>query len=115
MPVYRELGNGDAVKGFESTHAMTYQDLYAKLNASGNAHPVSCVDCHTPNTMELRVTRPGFIKGIQALAESDAEVPHLPSVQEWRAGSRQKPYDPNVDGRRSEMRSFVCGQCHVEY
>jgi nitrite reductase (cytochrome c-552) len=26
-------------------------------------HPVSCVDCHDPRTMGLRVTRPGFVKG----------------------------------------------------
>ena len=81
----------------------------------GDAHPVSCVDCHSPETMELRVTRPGFVRGIQALAASDAEVPHLPSVQRWRQGSRAKPYDPNVDATRQEMRSFACGQCHVEY
>ncbi len=115
MPLYRELGGGDAMIGFESTHAMTYQEVNAKLHEQGHAHPVSCVDCHAPNTMELRVTRPGFIRGIQALADSEAEVPHLPSISEWRAGSRERPYDPNVDGRRSEMRSFVCGQCHVEY
>jgi nitrite reductase (cytochrome c-552) len=30
-------------------------------------------------------------------------------------GSRATPYDPNTDGTRQEMRSFVCGQCHVEY
>ena len=24
-------------------------------------------------------------------------------------------YDPNRDATRQEMRSFVCGQCHVEY
>jgi formate-dependent nitrite reductase cytochrome c552 subunit len=29
--------------------------------------------------------------------------------------SRAAPYDPNVDASRQEMRSFVCGQCHVEY
>ena len=115
MPLYRELGDGDAMKGFESTHKLTYQEVDAKLHEQGHAHPVSCVDCHVPNTMQLRVTRPGFIRGIQALAASDAEVPHLPSIQEWRAGSREHPYDPNVDARRSEMRSFVCGQCHVEY
>ncbi len=115
MPLYRELGDGDAMKGFESTHAMSYQELNAKLHESGHAHPVSCVDCHSPNDMHLRVTRPGFILGIQSLAESDAEVPHLPSVQRWREGSRERPYDPNVDGSRNEMRSFVCGQCHVEY
>jgi len=76
---------------------------------------VSCVDCHAPDTMQLRVTRPGFIHGIRALAESDAPVPHLPSVQQWREGDRAKPYDPNLDGTRTEMRSYVCGQCHVEY
>ena len=81
----------------------------------GEAHPVSCVDCHDPRTMELRVTRPGFVLGIRALAESDDPVPHLPSIQRWRDGSRKEPYDPNVDASRQEMRSFACAQCHVEY
>src|SRR5690606_38490424 len=49
------------------------------------------------------------------LAESDAPLPALPSLQLWRDGSRKEPYDPNVDATRNEMRSFVCGQCHVEY
>jgi nitrite reductase (cytochrome c-552) len=79
------------------------------------AHPVSCVDCHDPKSMELRVTRPGFIRGIQALAAGDAAVPHLESIERWRRGSRATAYDPNVDATRQEMRSFVCGQCHVEY
>jgi nitrite reductase (cytochrome c-552) len=61
------------------------------------------------------VTRPGFVEGIAALAESDDPVPHLPSVRRWREGNRQAAYDPNVDATRQEMRSFVCGQCHVEY
>ena len=30
-------------------------------------HSISCVDCHEPKTMALRVTRPGFIAGIKAL------------------------------------------------
>jgi nitrite reductase (cytochrome c-552) len=42
-------------------------------------------------------------------------VPHLPSVQRWRRGDRSQAYYPNVGGTRQEMRSFVCGQCHVEY
>ena len=115
MPVYRALGDGDAMAGFEQTHAMSYQELNAMLHESGNGHPVSCVDCHQPNTMRLRVTRPGFINGIAALAASDAEVPAVPSIAEWRQGPRDRPYDPNTDARRGEMRSFVCGQCHVEY
>jgi nitrite reductase (cytochrome c-552) len=65
--------------------------------------------------MELRVTRPGFLRGIQALAASAEPVPHLESIERWRQGKRSAPYDPNVDGTRQEMRSFVCGQCHVEY
>jgi nitrite reductase (cytochrome c-552) len=81
----------------------------------GEAHPVGCVDCHDPKSMRVRVTRPGFVRGIAALAESDDRVPHLPSIERWRTGDRSRPYDPNVDASRQEMRSFVCGQCHVEY
>lgn len=115
MPLYRELGDGDPHKGFEKSYEYTYQELNAQLHDLGHAHPVSCVDCHDPETMALRVTRPGFIDGIQKLAASDAEVPHLPSVDRWREGARETDYDPNRDASRNEMRSFVCGQCHVEY
>ena len=115
LPLYRQLGNGDAMAGFEHSFEYSYQDLSAKLHDSGHAHPVSCVDCHAPADMALRVTRPGFIKGIQALAASEAPVPALPSIALWRQSKRKTAYDPNVDATRNEMRSFVCGQCHVEY
>jgi nitrite reductase (cytochrome c-552) len=115
MPLYRKLGEGDAKKGMDLTHKMTYQEAHAQLVGMGHNHPVSCVDCHDPETMRLRVTRPGFIEGIQMLAESGADVPHIPSIERWRAGSREVKYDPNRDGTHNEMRSFVCGQCHVEY
>ena len=49
--------------------------------------------------MAVRVTRPGFINGIKAL----------------KAKQGISDYDPNRDASRQEMRSFVCGQCHVEY
>jgi nitrite reductase (cytochrome c-552) len=65
--------------------------------------------------MKLRVTRPGFINGIADLAKSNDPVPHLPSIERWRQGNRAKPYDPNTDASRREMRSFACAQCHVEY
>jgi nitrite reductase (cytochrome c-552) len=81
----------------------------------GEAHPVSCIDCHDPDSMQIRVTRPGFVRGIAALAESDDPVPHLPSIARWREGNRSQPYDPNVEASRLEMRTFVCAQCHVEY
>ncbi len=115
MPLYRKLGNGDAQAGFVQTHQMTYSNVNAQLHEMGHAHPVSCVDCHDPGNMQLRVTRPGFINGIQALAASTGAVPHLPSVELWRKGKREKAYDPNTEATRNEMRSFVCGQCHVEY
>jgi nitrite reductase (cytochrome c-552) len=115
MPLYRELGGGDAMKGFAETFKLSYQEVDQKLHESGHAHPVSCVDCHDPSSMALRVTRPGFLVGVRALAESDAPLPALPSVGQWREGPRTTPYDPNRDATRNEMRSFVCGQCHVEY
>lgn len=115
MPVYRKLGDGDAMKGFEKTYQMPYQDLNKMVHDMGHGHAVSCVDCHDPETMHLRVTRPGFIKAIQSLATSEAKLPHLPSVERWRDTDKKDPYDPNKLASRTEMRSFVCGQCHVEY
>lgn len=115
MPLYRELGDGDAMAGFEKTYAMSYQETNAMLHELGHAHPVSCVDCHDPESMALRVTRPGLLQAMQALASGSGEVPHLPTVQRWRDGSRDRPYDINKDASRTEMRSLVCAQCHVEY
>ena len=115
MPLYRQLGGGDAMKGFAETFKLSYQEISQKLHDSGHAHPVACIDCHDPSSMSLRVTRPGFILGVQALAASDAPVPALPSIRQWREGPRSEPYDANRDATRNEMRSFVCGQCHVEY
>jgi len=89
---------------------MPYADATALVQ-----HPVGCIDCHDPSTMQLRVTRPGFLNGIAVFAASSDPAPHLPSVERWRTGDRAKPYDPNALATRQEMRSFVCGQCHVEY
>ncbi|HAH05027.1 MAG TPA: ammonia-forming cytochrome c nitrite reductase subunit c552 [Elusimicrobia bacterium] len=91
---YRKLGAGDLMKGFEAMNQMPYSEARKLV-----AHPVSCIDCHDPKTMALRVTRPGFLEGIKAL----------------KASQGVKNYDPNLMATRQEMRSFVCGQCHVEY
>ena len=115
MPLYRELGEGDAFAGFEASYKYSYHELNQKLHESGNAHPVSCVDCHQPDTMQLRITRPGFIQSIQQLATSEAPVPFAPSIERWRNTDRKTPYEPNTLATRTEMRSFVCAQCHVEY
>jgi nitrite reductase (cytochrome c-552) len=90
-------------------------DSARRVQEVGEAHPVGCIDCHDPQSMQVRVTRPGFVLGIAALAKSDEPTPHLPSIQRWREGNREEPYDPNVDASRQELRSFVCAQCHVEY
>ena len=126
MPLYRKLGKEAApqASGAEQVQAglvkvseMSYWDAHKAMGelSGGKTHPVSCVDCHDPESMELRATRPAFIAGMQKLAASTADVPHLPSVERWRKGNRAKPYDPNLDATRQEKRAYVCGQCHVEY
>ena len=110
IPAYREAGGGDVMKGFEKVCAMPLADARKLVG-----HPVSCIDCHDPKTIRLRVTRPGFLNGIKALAKSTDPLPHLPSIESWRKGKREADYDPNTMATRQEMRSFVCGQCHVEY
>ena len=91
---YKRLGGGDLMKGFEAMNHMPYSDARKEVK-----HPVACIDCHDPSTMQLRITRPGFLEGMRALKASEG-------VQD---------YDPNKSASRQEMRAFVCGQCHVEY
>jgi nitrite reductase (cytochrome c-552) len=91
---YKKLGGGDLIKGFEKMNQMPFAEARKLVD-----HPVACIDCHEPKTMTLRVTRPGFIEGIRAL----------------KASQGVKDYDVNTMATRQEMRSFVCGQCHVEY
>jgi nitrite reductase (cytochrome c-552) len=102
LALYRFEGHGDVEKGFEAVCALPYQEVRAMKDDHGNAlveHSFGCIDCHDPSTMALRVTRPGFINGIKAL----------------KAKQGSADYEPNRDATRQEMRSFVCGQCHVEY
>ncbi|WP_291270564.1 ammonia-forming cytochrome c nitrite reductase subunit c552 [Geothrix sp.] len=96
--------------GFEAICKMPYAEASQLVK-----HPVACIDCHDPKNMALRVTKPGFIRGIDALAKSGEPVPHLPSIEKWRKGDKTVAYDANRDASRQEMRSMVCGQCHVEY
>jgi nitrite reductase (cytochrome c-552) len=109
-PLGSSNGRTQLMTGFEKVCAMTYSNATKLVE-----HPVACVDCHAPDSMQLRVTRPGFLNGIARLAESSDPLPHLPSIEKWRAGDRKEAYDPNQLASRQEMRSFVCGQCHVEY
>jgi nitrite reductase (cytochrome c-552) len=91
---YRRAGDGDLIKGFEKLNPLPYFEARKSVT-----HPVSCIDCHDPGTMQLRVTRPGFMEGIRLL----------------RASQGTANYDVNAQATRQEMRTFVCAQCHVEY
>ncbi|HRA65970.1 MAG TPA: ammonia-forming cytochrome c nitrite reductase subunit c552 [Caldilinea sp.] len=72
--------------GWEAFNHTPYNDLRDDLHIAS-----SCSDCHDPDTMELRITRPAFKN---AMAERGIDL---------EAATRQ------------EMRTYVCGQCHVEY
>ncbi len=91
---YKKAGDGDITKGFEEINHLPYAEARKLVT-----HPVACLDCHDPQTMALRVTRPAFLEGMKAL----------------KASQGVKDYDVNRDATRQEMRSFTCGQCHVEY
>jgi len=91
---YRKLGNGDLILGFEKMNQMPYTEARKIVS-----HPIACIDCHDPASMQLRVTRPGFIEGFRTL----------------KASQGIQNYDVNKMATRQEMRAFVCGQCHVEY
>ena len=90
----KKLGNCDLVKGFEALNQMPYFEARKLVS-----HPVACIDCHDPKTMALRVTRPAFMEGIRA----------------YKASQGIPDYDVNTMATRQEMRTYVCGQCHVEY
>lgn len=95
MPeVYDELGDGDRMAGFDAVNRLAYEE--ATAHASG---PIACIDCHDPETMALRITRPAFMNGIADL----------------KASQGIEDYDVNRDATADEMRSYVCAQCHVEY
>src|SRR5687767_4035154 len=91
---YKKLGQGDLFKGFEAMNQLPYAE--ARKHA---IHPVACIDCHEPETMQLRVTRPGFIEGMRTLRQSEGT----------------NGFDVNQMATRQEMRTYVCAQCHVEY
>ncbi|MDH3497349.1 MAG: ammonia-forming cytochrome c nitrite reductase subunit c552 [Gemmatimonadota bacterium] len=91
---YMKAGNGDLIRGFEILNPLPYAEARKHANRA-----IACIDCHDPETMRLRITRPGFIEGIRALKASEGVA----------------NYDVNAMATRQEMRTFVCGQCHVEY
>ncbi len=75
-----------AEMGWEEFNKTPYNDLKDKLHLGS-----SCADCHDPDTMALRITRPAFQNAMAA-----------------RGIDLEK-------ATRQDMRTYVCAQCHVEY
>lgn len=72
--------------GWEAFNKGPYAEISDELHTA-----VTCNDCHAPDTMALRITRPAFT---EAMAKRGIDV---------------------ADAGRQEMRTYVCAQCHVEY
>ena len=72
--------------GVKEFYAANFHDLTDEVT-----HPIGCQDCHDPQTLRLRITRPALVEGFKAMGRDIYEATH------------------------QEMRSLVCSQCHVEY
>ncbi len=69
----------------------SFNDLiWPKAESMGHS-PIGCSDCHDPETMDLRITRPSFTKG---MASQGIDI---------------------SKATKNDMRNYVCAQCHVEY
>ena len=72
--------------GVKEFYAANFHDLSGEVT-----HPIGCHDCHDPQTLKLRITRPALKEAFAAMGKDINQATH------------------------QEMRAFVCGQCHVEY
>jgi nitrite reductase (cytochrome c-552) len=72
--------------GWVAFNKTPYNDLESRAMTGS-----SCADCHDPETMALRITRPAFR---HAMEEAGVDL---------------------AKATRQEMRAYVCGQCHSEY
>jgi nitrite reductase (cytochrome c-552) len=75
-----------AEMGWEAFNRTPYNDLLPRLHTGS-----TCADCHDPQTMALRITRPALVNALEQRGI------------DWREATRQ------------EMRTLVCAQCHVDY
>ena len=72
--------------GIDKFYAANFDALKPKIT-----HPIGCLDCHEPNTMRLRITRPALREAFARQGKDIDQATH------------------------QEMRTLVCAQCHVEY
>ena len=75
-----------AEMGWEEFNHTPFNDLKDQFHIGS-----SCADCHDPDTMALRITRPAFANAMAARGVDLSQA------------------------TRQEMRTYVCAQCHVEY
>jgi len=72
--------------GAKEFYVSNFHDLTGQVK-----HPIGCQDCHDPQTMRLRITRPALTEAFSNSGRDISRATH------------------------QEMRSLVCAQCHVEY
>lgn len=105
--LYKNTAKGDWV-AFNSTKYWTMIKTVPTVNGieenspqhsgphGGKRMGVTCADCHNPADMSLRITRQGLINSLAM------------------RGYEKDPVQ-GVKAERTEMRTLVCAQCHVEY
>ena len=76
--VYKKAGDGDLIAGFEKVNPLPFAEARKLVE-----HPIACIDCHDPKTMELRVTRPGFIEGIRAVKAKQGVADSYSTQRAW--------------------------------
>ncbi|MBN2295265.1 MAG: ammonia-forming cytochrome c nitrite reductase subunit c552 [Pirellulales bacterium] len=94
MVEYGKLRRKDETASFKEFLLAGAGDFYAKKfhDLEGDiTHPIGCLDCHDPETMRLRISRPALIEAFERQGRDISQVSH------------------------QEMRTLVCAQCHVEY
>lgn len=67
-------------------YLMTFDEMKSQIT-----EPIGCLDCHDPETMKLRITRPALIEALERQGRNISKITN------------------------QEMRSLVCAQCHVTY
>jgi nitrite reductase (cytochrome c-552) len=88
--------------GWEDFNRTPYWDTVAALEKKhgtglhGSEMGSTCADCHTPDDMSLRVTRPAYINAMVIRGYEKDETFGLKASQQ-------------------QMKTHVCQQCHVEY
>ncbi|WP_238442424.1 ammonia-forming cytochrome c nitrite reductase subunit c552 [Desulfofalx alkaliphila] len=70
----------------EDYYLMSFEEINSQIT-----HPIACLDCHDPKTMDLRISRPALIEAFERQGKDITEA------------------------SRQELRSLVCAQCHVTY